>query len=159
MSSKIQDTQCGFKLFSKDASDAIFGTLHLRRWAFDTEVVLLCDHMGIPVMEVGVPWHEVDGSKTKHHHIGFSNSIHHYATGYDLCPNLLCPGNLESEDLMKSSSSTQLQKKTGRRHLHSSTFPLLLAVLSFLSLLPRSALFPTVTTHRPALVVYDTYER
>jgi dolichyl-phosphate beta-glucosyltransferase len=63
VSSKIQDTQCGFKLFSKDASDAIFGSLHLRRWAFDTEVVLLCDHMGISVMEVGVPWHEVDGSK------------------------------------------------------------------------------------------------
>jgi dolichyl-phosphate beta-glucosyltransferase len=63
VSSKIQDTQCGFKLFSQDASDAVFGTLHLRRWAFDTEVVLLCHFLEIGVLEVGVPWHEVDGSK------------------------------------------------------------------------------------------------
>jgi dolichyl-phosphate beta-glucosyltransferase len=64
VSSKIHDTQCGFKLFSKDASYAIFATLHLRRWAFDTEIVLLCDHyLTIPIKEVCVPWHEVDGSK------------------------------------------------------------------------------------------------
>lgn len=63
VSSKIQDTQCGFKLFAKEASRAVFGNLHLRRWAFDTEVVLLCDRLEIVVLEVGVPWHEVDGSK------------------------------------------------------------------------------------------------
>ncbi|KAG7373127.1 UDP-glucose-undecaprenyl-phosphate glucosyltransferase [Nitzschia inconspicua] len=63
VSSKIHDTQCGFKLFTKAASNAIFDTLHLRRWAFDTEVVLLCEQLGIRIIEVGVPWHEVDGSK------------------------------------------------------------------------------------------------
>lgn len=63
VSSKIQDTQCGFKLFPIKASRAIFGALHLRRWAFDTEIVLLCEQLNIPILEVGVPWHEVDGSK------------------------------------------------------------------------------------------------
>jgi dolichyl-phosphate beta-glucosyltransferase len=63
VSTKIKDTQCGFKLFPEDVSHAIFGTLHLRRWAFDTEIVLLCEQIGIPILEVGVPWHEVDGSK------------------------------------------------------------------------------------------------
>jgi dolichyl-phosphate beta-glucosyltransferase len=63
VSSKIHDTQCGFKLFTADSSQAVFDTLHLRRWAFDTEVVLLCDQLGIQILEVAVPWHEVDGSK------------------------------------------------------------------------------------------------
>jgi dolichyl-phosphate beta-glucosyltransferase len=63
VSSKIHDTQCGFKLFTQDSSRVIFDTLHLQRWAFDTEIVLLCNEYNIPILEVGVPWEEVDGSK------------------------------------------------------------------------------------------------
>lgn len=63
VSSSIRDTQCGFKLFTKDAAQAVFGNLHLRRWAFDTEVVLLCNHLRIDMLEVPVPWQEIDGSK------------------------------------------------------------------------------------------------
>jgi dolichyl-phosphate beta-glucosyltransferase len=63
VSSKIHDTQCGFKLFTRASSLAIFRTLHLRRWAFDTEIVLLCHSLGIQILEVNVPWQEVDGSK------------------------------------------------------------------------------------------------
>jgi dolichyl-phosphate beta-glucosyltransferase len=63
VSSKVHDTQCGFKIFSKSASYSVFKTLHLRRWAFDTEIVLLCDTQGIEIVEVGVPWKEIDGSK------------------------------------------------------------------------------------------------
>jgi len=63
VSTKVHDTQCGFKLFTKAASCAIFQTLHLRRWAFDTEIVLLCDRVSIDVIEVAVRWKEIDGSK------------------------------------------------------------------------------------------------
>jgi dolichyl-phosphate beta-glucosyltransferase len=63
VSSKVHDTQCGFKIFTKSASQMVFKTLHLRRWAFDTEIVLLCDNQGIEIFEVAVPWKEVDGSK------------------------------------------------------------------------------------------------
>jgi len=63
ISSEIQDTQCGFKLFSRDAAVACFGKLQLRRWAFDTEIVVLCSRQGTQVLEVGVPWQEIDGSK------------------------------------------------------------------------------------------------
>jgi len=63
VSSKIHDTQCGFKIFTKSASHLVFKTLHLGRWAFDTEIVLLCDSQGIEMFEVAVPWKEVDGSK------------------------------------------------------------------------------------------------
>jgi len=54
------------RTLSKRARDAVFRTLHLRRWAFDTEVVLLCDQLGMHLLKVGVPgvpWREVDGSK------------------------------------------------------------------------------------------------
>ena len=63
VSTKVQDTQCGFKIFSKFASCSVFEELHLRRWAFDTEIVLLCDKQGIEISEVAVPWKEIDGSK------------------------------------------------------------------------------------------------
>jgi dolichyl-phosphate beta-glucosyltransferase len=60
---EIQDTQCGFKLFSKRVVRPLFGNLHLRRWAFDTELVVRATALGLRLQEVGVPWHEVEGSK------------------------------------------------------------------------------------------------
>jgi len=63
ISSQIQDTQCGFKLFTQDSAASCFSKLHLRRWAFDTEIVILSAYQGTQIMEVGVPWQEIDGSK------------------------------------------------------------------------------------------------
>mmetsp|Transcript_45970 Transcript_45970/g.111359 ORF Transcript_45970/g.111359 Transcript_45970/m.111359 type:complete len:355 (-) Transcript_45970:591-1655(-) len=63
VSSSIQDTQCGFKLFDQQAARLIFGNLHLQRWAFDTEVVCLCDLLQVTMLEVAVPWQEIEGSK------------------------------------------------------------------------------------------------
>jgi dolichyl-phosphate beta-glucosyltransferase len=63
VSSEIKDTQCGFKLFTQEAAREAFSRLHLRRWAFDTELLVLCSYQNTKVLEVGVPWQEVDGSK------------------------------------------------------------------------------------------------
>lgn len=63
VSANVHDTQCGFKLFTKSASNLVFNELHLRRWAFDTEIVLICEKEGIEISEVAVPWKEIDGSK------------------------------------------------------------------------------------------------
>jgi len=63
VSSRIKDTQCGFKLFTKTTASLIFSTLHLHRWAFDTEVVLISEEASITLLEVDVPWREIDGSK------------------------------------------------------------------------------------------------
>lgn len=52
----IKDTQCGFKLFTKDAAKLIFPTQHLERWSFDVELLYLCGHHRIPVKEVAVNW-------------------------------------------------------------------------------------------------------
>jgi len=62
-SNQIKDTQCGFKLFSREAAILLFTNLHLQRWAFDTELVVIAERIGLPLAEVGVIWHEVDGSK------------------------------------------------------------------------------------------------
>ena len=41
----------------------MFTNLHLRRWAFDTELVVIAEKLSVLVSEVGVIWHEIDGSK------------------------------------------------------------------------------------------------
>jgi dolichyl-phosphate beta-glucosyltransferase len=41
----------------------LFHNLHLRRWAFDIELVVLASRLKLTIAEVGVPWHEVEGSK------------------------------------------------------------------------------------------------
>jgi dolichyl-phosphate beta-glucosyltransferase len=62
-SRKIRDTQCGFKLFTAHAAKLLFSNLHLQRWAFDIELVTIAQSLSIPIVEVGVQWREVDGSK------------------------------------------------------------------------------------------------
>jgi len=57
-----KDTQCGFKIFSRDAAKLIFPTQHLERWAFDIELLYLCAAKKIPVAEMPVKWQDVDGS-------------------------------------------------------------------------------------------------
>lgn len=57
-----QDTQCGFKIFSRDAAKRIFPTQHLERWAFDVELLYLAGQAGVNVAEVPVSWHDVEGS-------------------------------------------------------------------------------------------------
>ncbi|ORY34916.1 glycosyltransferase family 2 protein, partial [Naematelia encephala] len=63
----IRDTQCGFKLFTRQTAALLFPTLHLSRWSFDVELLLLATLISppIPVKEVPVVWHEVNGSKIR----------------------------------------------------------------------------------------------
>ena len=35
----VRDTQCGFKLFTREAALRTFSNIHLERWAFDVELV------------------------------------------------------------------------------------------------------------------------
>jgi dolichyl-phosphate beta-glucosyltransferase len=60
---EIKDTQCGFKLFSREAANQIFPNLHLKRWAFDIEIVEICRRLNIQISEIPVTWKEIPGSK------------------------------------------------------------------------------------------------
>lgn len=78
--SRIRDTQCGFKLFSRSALPHIVPYMHSEGWIFDIEMLMLAEsappvpvlsrhgHIigaspGIRVAEVPVAWREVPGSK------------------------------------------------------------------------------------------------
>ncbi|KAK7956764.1 dolichyl-phosphate beta-glucosyltransferase [Apiospora aurea] len=78
--SRLRDTQCGFKLFSRQALPHIVPYMHAEGWIFDIEMLMLAESApavpvlssegavigsspGIKVAEVPIDWHEVDGSK------------------------------------------------------------------------------------------------
>lgn len=61
----IRDTQCGFKLFSREAAKSIFPFQHLTGWIFDVEILLLAKYLAIPVAEIPITWSEVPESKLK----------------------------------------------------------------------------------------------
>ena len=57
----IDDTQCGFKLFSRRAADALFPVQRLDGFGFDVEVLYLASRAGFTVWPVPVTW-TYDGS-------------------------------------------------------------------------------------------------
>ncbi|KAF2318793.1 hypothetical protein GH714_010745 [Hevea brasiliensis] len=52
---EIRDTQ--------GCSKELFTNIRLKGWCFDLEVVFLCKHFNIPVLEISVDWSEMPGSK------------------------------------------------------------------------------------------------
>lgn len=78
--SRLKDTQCGFKLFSRASLPHIVPYMHTEGWIFDIEMLMLAESAppvailrsegsvvghtsGIRVAEVPVTWQEVEGSK------------------------------------------------------------------------------------------------
>ncbi|RMZ75290.1 hypothetical protein DV738_g5550, partial [Chaetothyriales sp. CBS 135597] len=62
--SRIRDTQCGFKLFSRPALPYIIPHMHMEGWIFDVEMLMLAEWSDIPVAEVPIGWREVVVFKT-----------------------------------------------------------------------------------------------
>ncbi|XP_064265051.1 dolichyl-phosphate beta-glucosyltransferase [Passer domesticus] len=60
---EIRDTQCGFKLLTREAALQTFSNLHIERWAFDVELLYIAQRLKIPIAEVAVNWTEIEGSK------------------------------------------------------------------------------------------------
>lgn len=58
----VADTQCGFKFFSAEAAEQIFGRVTANGFAFDVEVLAVAARLGIPVVEVPVRWTDQAGS-------------------------------------------------------------------------------------------------
>jgi glycosyltransferase involved in cell wall biosynthesis len=53
----INDTQCGFKMFTAAAVEAIFPKVQVDGWAFDIEVLYLARLQRLRVVEVPIEWH------------------------------------------------------------------------------------------------------
>lgn len=60
---KIADTQCGFKVFTRDCAQKIFANNHLKGWAFDVEILLIAKYLRKEVHSIPVKWTEEPGSK------------------------------------------------------------------------------------------------
>ena len=54
--SGIRDTQCGFKLFTREAAQTVCAHQTLDRWGFDVELLLLARRLGLRIAEVPVRW-------------------------------------------------------------------------------------------------------
>jgi len=55
--SGIEDTQCGFKMFTSSAVETIFPFVHVDGWAFDIEVLYIARAKGLRIVEVPIEWH------------------------------------------------------------------------------------------------------
>ncbi|MFN4227553.1 MAG: dolichyl-phosphate beta-glucosyltransferase [Candidatus Ratteibacteria bacterium] len=61
----FKDTQCGFKLFKKEAGKKIFSQLKTNGFAFDVEVLARAKKEGYKIAEVGVVWYNSPRSSVK----------------------------------------------------------------------------------------------
>lgn len=61
----IQDTQCGFKAFRREAARAIFPLQTIEGWGFDVEVLFIARRLGYRIVEVPVTWYYGAESKVR----------------------------------------------------------------------------------------------
>ena len=57
-----RDTQCGFKLYRRDAARAVFSRQKLDGFSFDVEDLMIARQLGLPAVEVAVHWNNVEGT-------------------------------------------------------------------------------------------------
>ncbi len=61
----IEDTQRGFKVFTGEASDAVFRRCTSNGWAFDVEALALAQGLGYHILEVPITWEHRDDSRVR----------------------------------------------------------------------------------------------
>jgi glycosyltransferase involved in cell wall biosynthesis len=59
----FRDTQCGFKLFRRDAAREIFSRQIEDGFSFDVEDLVIAQRLGLKAVEVPVEWSNVEGTK------------------------------------------------------------------------------------------------
>ncbi|TET84524.1 MAG: glycosyltransferase family 2 protein [Candidatus Nealsonbacteria bacterium] len=61
----IEDTQCGFKCFTKKATEKIFQKCRINRFAFDPEFLVIAKKLGYEIKEIPIYWKNDPESKVK----------------------------------------------------------------------------------------------
>jgi dolichyl-phosphate beta-glucosyltransferase len=59
----VQDTQCGFKMFTREAAQRLYGAQTITGFSFDLEILYLANKLGYRIAEVPVAWVDAPGSK------------------------------------------------------------------------------------------------
>lgn len=62
---RITDTQCGAKLLTREAVQAILPHLGVTRWAFDVDLLFQLRRLGFRIVEIPTVWSEPGGSRLK----------------------------------------------------------------------------------------------
>jgi len=57
------DTQCGFKLYKREAIQQLIARQTSSRWCFDVEHLHIAEQLGLRIARVPVQWHHQSGSK------------------------------------------------------------------------------------------------
>jgi dolichyl-phosphate beta-glucosyltransferase len=61
----IQDTQCGFKLFTAEAVESVLPTTAIDGWSFDVELLASARAQGWRILEVPIEWHYGQASRLR----------------------------------------------------------------------------------------------
>jgi dolichyl-phosphate beta-glucosyltransferase len=59
----LSDTQCGFKMFSRQAATAIFTRSIQNGWSFDVEILAIARQLGLSSVELPVEWSDQPNSR------------------------------------------------------------------------------------------------
>jgi dolichyl-phosphate beta-glucosyltransferase len=59
----IQDSQCGFKLFTREAALEVFRRLNCNGFSFDVELFVHANQLNLSWKEVAIDWHHTPNSK------------------------------------------------------------------------------------------------
>lgn len=61
----IRDSQCGFKLFRRDAAKRIFAICKIDGYGYDFEALMAARELGYAIAEVPIRWSHQEGSKVR----------------------------------------------------------------------------------------------
>ena len=61
----IQDTQCGFKCFSRAAAEQLFPLQQIDGWGFDVEVLYIAQRKGMRLVEIPIHWYFQTDSRVR----------------------------------------------------------------------------------------------
>ncbi len=62
---RLADTQCGLKAFTREAADILFADLTTNRFAFDVEVLRRAELQGMVVRELPIEWKHIEASRVR----------------------------------------------------------------------------------------------
>lgn len=54
---KLDDTQCGFKIFRAPVAEDLFSRQTILGWSFDIEILFIARRRGYAIVEMGIPWY------------------------------------------------------------------------------------------------------
>ncbi|MGB3056575.1 MAG: dolichyl-phosphate beta-glucosyltransferase [Candidatus Omnitrophota bacterium] len=72
---RVNDINCGFKAYRRDAARKIFSLQKMNDWSFDTELIFLIHKFGMRVKEVPVKWAHKYTSKVKPFRAGIQSFL------------------------------------------------------------------------------------